>query len=70
MTMAMSMLMSMSMPMTMTMVMLQVENWTQVLKDNGDKWPEEPDPAWKVTKCLHGWNYDRSLNKSAGYGDG
>ena len=67
----MTMAMSMSMPMTMTMVMLlQVENWTQVLKDNGDKWPEEPDPAWKVTKCLHGWNYDRSLNKSAGYGDG
>jgi len=40
--------------------MYKVENWTQVLKDNGDKWPEEPDPAWNVTKCLHGWNYDRS----------
>ena len=51
------------MTMAMTMVMLQVENWTQVLKDNGDKWPEEPDPAWNVTKCLHGWNYDRCLNK-------
>ena len=47
------------MTMAMTMEMLQVENWTQVLKENGDKWPEEPDPAWNVTKCLHGWNYDR-----------
>ena len=49
--------------MAMTMVMLQVENWTQVLKENGDKWPEDPDPAWNVTKCQHGWNYDRSPNK-------
>ena len=41
------------------MMMLQVENWTQVLKDNGNMWPEDPDPAWNTTKCLHGWNYDR-----------
>ena len=72
------MVMAMVMTMVMTMVMLQVENWTQVLKENGDKWPEDPDPAWNVTKCQHGWNYDRSpkkrnydrlLHKRAGFGN-
>ena len=59
----MEMVMTMQyMEMAMTMVMLQVENWTQVLKENGNAWPEDPDPAWNVTKCLHGWNYDRLQN--------
>ena len=65
----MAMMMVMAMVMAMTMVILQVENWTQVLKENGDKWPEDPDPAWNVTKCQHGWNYDRLPNKRGGYGN-
>ena len=28
-----------------------------------------PNTKWNVTKCLHGWNYDRSANKRAGYGN-
>ena len=30
---------------------------------------QKPNTKWNVTKCLHGWNYDRSANKRAGYGN-
>ena len=54
--------MAMCMVMWVTMAIFQVENWTQVLRDNGNEWPEEPDPEWNITTCLHGWNYDRLTN--------
>ena len=35
-------------------------NFTALYLDNDSTWPEEPDPAWNVTRCKEGWVYDRS----------
>jgi len=35
-------------------------NWTQVLIENGNELPQNPDTNWTVVECQHGWEYDKS----------
>ena len=35
-------------------------NFTKVFHDNGEVWPQEPDPEWPKVFCKNGWVFDQS----------